>query len=103
MTMAIKTNGHRIDMVCFSELPPAAAADFDYVEECDKYSPRFFRYRGCWYDSNEFMRVPKDSAAPDGIGALAGFDGYQSDSYFSGIAIKYTDNFERVIAATYYC
>jgi len=30
------------------------------------------------------------------------WDGYQSDSFYSGVLVKYVEDFERVIMATYY-
>ena len=93
--LAIKTNGHRRGLVCMADLPPAAASDFDYVTGEDQYSPRFFRYRDAWYDVDEFQRAPA-------IGELSAYDGIHPNSYFSGVAVKWADDYESVIAARYY-
>jgi len=35
--------------------------------------------------------------------ALAGWDGYHADSYFSGVLVKYIPEDSAVIAGTFFC
>jgi len=56
--------------------------EFDYLSEEEFDSGEFFKYRGVWYDFSEFMRLENNS--PFGNK----WDGYSSDSYFSGIVVK---------------
>jgi hypothetical protein len=95
----IVTNNVPRDIVEAYELNASERAEFDYLNwaaiEADEDSASFFRYRGDLYDLGNFMRV-SDSAA------MAGWDGYASDSYFSGTLVKYVEDGERIIVGRYY-
>jgi hypothetical protein len=95
MTLKIKTNNVPREVICGIELTNKERKEFDYIKDEDFDCHSFFRYKGQVYDLNEFMRT--------GPGEIhdAGWQGYASDSYFSGTIIKYVDNFERVIVGTY--
>ena len=68
---------------------------FDYLTEDQFDNNEFFKYKGHWYDVAEFMRVDNNSPFHKK------WDGYSSDSYFSGIVIKY--GFDgNVIVGTYF-
>lgn len=97
------TNHQPRDIVHEFELTAKERAKFDYLDwaamERGENSASFFRYKGETYDLGEFMRaevVPAESP-------LIGWDGYCSDSFFSGILVKYTGDFEQVIVGRYYC
>lgn len=92
--MQIKSNNKPRQVLYRYELTPKESAEFDYLPENEG---EFFRYRGQVYDLGEFMRI--DNPQCDGWG---NFDGYRSDSFFSGVLVKYCDNCESVIVATYY-
>ena len=84
------------------ELTPAERAEFDYLDwasiEAGRDSASFARYRGELYDLGEFQSprgLPTDSP-------LTCWDGYQSDSYFSAVLIRYASA-EEVILGRYYC
>ena len=81
------------------ELTPKERADFDYVEDIDSHS--FFRYRGHVYDPDDFMATPHNEPARQELNELSDWDGYQSDSYFSGVVIKYSSDFEQVKIGLY--
>lgn len=96
--MKIKTNNVPRDLLDWDELTAAERAEFDYIDdpESDGYC-RFFRYRGSCYDASDFMLATGEIAD-------AGWDGFNSDSFFSGIAIRYPQengeiDSERVIVA----
>ena len=97
----IKTNNVPRDVVEAFELTAEERAEFDYLDwsaiERGEDSASFFRYRGEVYDLGEFMRW---DGVPDS--PLARWDGYQSDSFFSGLLVRYCENFERVIVARYH-
>jgi hypothetical protein len=59
-------------------------AEFAYLTEDEFDSAEFFNYRGVWYSVGDFICVV---AAPHEH--LYGWDGYSSDSYFSGVVMKY--------------
>lgn len=107
-TLTIKTNHQPRDLIALADIPAEYRADFDYIAADDAYTPRLFAYRGHYYDAHEFMRTPRDEAARQELNALAAWDGYQSDSYFSGVVIRYPHDatwgadFGRVIVGTYF-
>lgn len=85
------TNGHLRELVGLAELPAGvAASEFDYVDADElavtgeDWTPRFFNYRGGWYDTHEFERVGHDIAA-------LGYDDWQTQSYFNCVAVGYFD------------
>ena len=99
--LEIKTNGHWRDLVALADIPEKKRADFDYIDEDESFSPRLFCYRGEFYDSSEFITTspgPWNHGLPE---AFRGWDGYSSDSFFSGLLIKYSEDFEQVKVGLY--
>jgi hypothetical protein len=92
--MEIITNNVPRDLLCWHDLTPKEREDFDYIKEPEEFDYRFFRYKGEVYDYYEFQRTPD---------SLNWWDGVQSDSYFSGVLVKYTVDSDRVIVGRYYC
>lgn len=104
----IITNNQPREIIDACQLTPAQREQFDYLDwpaiEEGRDSASFFRYRGELYDLGEFMRC--DS------GQFPGWDGYASDSFFSGTLVRYPrENYgrgreeidtESVIVARYY-
>lgn len=95
----ITTNNVPRDILDAYELAPAERADFDYLDwsaiERGEDSASFFRYRGQLYDLGEFERWD-NPASPTRLG----WDGFRSDSYFSGIVVRYVDDCERIVVGT---
>lgn len=87
-TYHVTTNGHLRELLGWAELEHAVIGEWfgeDYpIDVEDQYTPRFFKYRGAWYDSNEFERAGGD------LGAM-GYDGVQTSSYFDAVALRYFD------------
>lgn len=82
--MNIITNNQLRPILTGFDMPDSAWRNFaDYVT--NRNDLRFFRYRGEWYDLSEFMISPPELAK-------LGWDGFMSDTYFSGIAIKIKDD-----------
>lgn len=105
-TMTIKTNNVPRDVLQWFDLTVAErdSGDFDYLDTVDaQASAAFFRHRGNVYDLGEFSRIDQTVAPHPQRQGWEDWDGYRSDSYFSGILVKYVQDFERVIVATYYC
>lgn len=96
--LKVITNNVPRDIVEGYELTPEERKEFDYVDfaaiEAGNDSASFFRYQGRVYDLGEFMTT-------SGVEFPGRWDGYQSDSYFSGILVRYVDEFERVIVGRY--
>lgn len=97
--VTIITNGQARDLLALCDLTPSEASDFDYITGEDTYSPRLFRYKGAVYDANEFMRANGESAPSHR--PFAAWHGVQADTYFSGVLIRYVDDFERIIVGRY--
>ena len=97
--MNIITNNQPRFIVDASTLPIEQRESFDYIDwaavEDGSESASFVQYKGSWYDLGEFMTVA-------GMGdPFAGWDGYSSDTYFSGILVKFADE-DSVIMGRYY-
>ena len=84
------------------ELSPKERAKFTYYDDAlnEIDERRFFRYKGLVYDLSEFMRVTPR------IGSFYPYwHGYMSDSFFSGILVRYVeeDFGDSIIVGWYYC
>lgn len=99
--MKITTNGVPRLVIDGYQLTATERAQLDYID-WDAYdrgeaiSAEFFRYRGELYDIHEFERSTID-----------GWDGMQSDSYFSATLFRYVRDgddidSDRVIVGSYY-
>jgi hypothetical protein len=101
--ITVVTNNVPRDLICFHDLRAEVQKDFDYVARREERSDlRFFAYKGAWYDSHEFMRCNDTTLAETHRESFKEWDGYQSDTYFSGVLIKFVDDNERVIVARYF-
>jgi hypothetical protein len=77
------------------DVPEAVLADqFDHLDE-DEATDGFFQYNGHWYHTSDFM-------LPGDVFSKLGWDGYSSDSYFSGVVIALTNDGEEYIVGTYF-
>lgn len=94
--ITIKTNNVPRPVIYGYELTEKERREFDYIPDDDIDSHSFIRYKGWVYDLGEFMRVDEDSA-------LAGWHGYSSDSYFSGVVMKYADKSGEAVIMGRYC
>jgi hypothetical protein len=100
--ITIRTNRQPRAILQRYELSQRESAEFDYLADDEG---TFFRYRGLVYDLGEFCRVipqgstrchPTECDDP----AFSGWDGYMSDSFFSGVLVKFVDD-ESVIVGAY--
>lgn len=94
--MQIITNNQQRPIIQAYELREEEQKEFDYIDFNDDCSASFFKYKGELYDLGEFFTTQElhDSKVKE-------WDGYQSDNYFSGIVIKYSQDYESVIVGTY--
>ena len=108
MATQIRTNHHWREPVCFHDLPENERADFDYIEDDDRYSPRLFCYRGTWHDVGEFFRIaPMSNGDPHALRPAEGdplceWHGYQSDSFSSGVIVRCSDDGEKIQVGRYW-
>ena len=89
--MKIITNNQPRLLLYGYELTEKQRQDFDYLDDID--GNNFVKYKGFIYDVSEFISTYN-------MDSLKDWDGYSSDSFFSGILIKYIDS-DTAIMATY--
>ena len=92
--MRIISNFQERELLSHFEVPPSVLdREFDYLSPEDRESALFFKYKGYYYSLDQIMRT-SDKMLTD-----KGWNGYHSDSYFSGILVSVNDN--KVKVATY--
>ena len=98
MSVTIKTNNVPREMLMLFQLDEKEQQlikkQFDYFSEEELEEQYFFNYKGYWYCLSDFLRVENSDT-------FKGWDGYSSDSYFSGVLIKVKDDWD-VICGRYY-
>ena len=95
MTLKITTNNHERQFDCRCDVPADILSNqFDYLD-ADTFDG-FLKYRGHWYHTSCFMRFGYPGTVP-----FQGWQGYSSDSFFSGVLIKLSDDCETYQIATY--
>jgi len=87
-------NHHHIDLLDYHELTDKERKEFDWYD-AENGGLDFFRYRGSVYCVTEFTRTDTPNCP------FVGYDGYASDSFFSGVLIRWCDDYERVQAYLY--
>lgn len=92
MSLIIRTNRQYRNTLMWYELSAKEQAAFDYLTEDSRYDTNFIRYRGVTYDLGEFIRAPEPFLA---------WHGYRSDSFYSGVLIRYSTDHEQVVMGTY--
>lgn len=94
--MNIKTNNHRRQFKYRYEVPEKVIQDqFSHLSDDD--IDGFIFYRDYWYHTSDFMRISAD--APINFNK---YNGYLSDSFFSGILINISSDGETYQIATYF-
>jgi len=97
--MDIATNNHWRPMLYWYELSDTERQEFDYLDSDACEFARFARYKSRVYDLGEFVHVdPTMQVHHPEFGA---WQGYQSDSFFSGVLVRYSDDFEQCQLGTY--
>jgi len=106
--LTIITNNVPRDTIDAWQLTEKEQAQFDYLDwdaiKDGSDSATFIRYKGELIDLSEFLRLHNHGIvqmARDG--GMDAWDGYRSDSFFSGYLIKWHgDDGEQVIMGRYY-
>lgn len=89
--MKIIASTHKYLLHCWHDLPAKFKKYYDYLSEEEQCDSVFFKYRGWWYNLNDFMNL-RYNCSP--IPEFKGWDGYTNDTYFSGVLVKwYVDKY----------
>ena len=107
MTVTVTTNNMRRECIMGQWLPGFSAFNpqglyvklreqFDYLTQDEFDETEFFKYKGDWYSVGDFIRVDANSPFNN-----KRWDGYSSDSYFSGVVMKY--NYDGTVIVGTYC
>jgi hypothetical protein len=95
--LTIITNNVPREILYGSYLTDEERAEFDYYDwdaiDNGNNSVSFFRYKGQLYDLGDYERSDTQ---------FEGWDGYYSETFFSGIVFRYVDDFEQVVVGRYY-
>lgn len=89
--MEIKTNHQWRNFLDWYELPKKAKEALNYADE----SGSFFKYRGVYYSIEEFMRI-------ENWPEMKNWHAYSSDSYFSGVLIRLSNDGEQYQIGRYF-
>ena len=99
MNIVITNNKPRV-LLMWAELPEGIGeSEFGYVDDADRYEPRFFNYRRAWYDVFEFEHI---SDQPCYAPFRGKWTAIQTASYFTGVVIRWPRGFESVIVGRYF-
>lgn len=96
----VKTNNQPRDILYWYDLSEKEKAEFDYINVDNQECAQFVKYKGWIYDLNEFIRVEPEKLPHSS--PLKGWHGYTSDTFFSGVLVKYASDCERVILGRFY-
>ena len=100
--MKITTNNQARELKSFYEFSPKQQqqirSDFDWLEDVES-DCGFFEYHGTIHHLQNFMRIRRGEETDSR--ALAGWDGYESDSYFSGTLVRLLSDGDSVVAGRY--
>jgi hypothetical protein len=97
MSVTIKTNHQWRELVYRYDVPDEILkSQFDY-QDPENILDGFFKYRGYWYHIDSFMTVQRDAPSE-----FKDWSAYASDSYFSGVVIKFSKDCERIKVGTYF-
>jgi len=88
MTITVITNHQFRNMIYGYDLTPKQRAEFNYMTDDELNSHDFFEYRGVIYDPSEFTLPPSELQKD--------WDGIHTDTFFSGVLIKYSSDMEQV-------
>ena len=96
--MKITTNNHHRDILYWYQLTEKERKEHNYLDTEQKQDDAtFFYYRGWCYYLNDFQRINPNFPTV----MIKNWEGYLSDSYFSGIVIRYVDDCERIVVGMY--
>ena len=104
MTITIRTNNVPRDVIEAYELTEKERQEFDYLDwkaiDAGEDGASFFRFKRQLYNLGEFI-LPSQYEDKE-QSPFKGWDGMQSDSYFSGVLVRIVDDGERVVVGKFF-
>ena len=101
MNFTTKTDKKWKQLKYRSEVPlNILKSEFDYQDE-EEIFDGFFCYRGHWYHTDQFFTIGSDNPLANAAGIK--WNGYLSDSFYSGILVELSNDGESYRVATYNC
>jgi hypothetical protein len=107
--ITIKTNNQARAVLRSYDLTEKERAEFDYLDEEQIEWASFFRYKGQVYDLGDFVRLVERSkqvgfehGCDDGSPLLK-WHGIMTESYFSGLLVRYADEHCESVIVGRYC
>ena len=95
--MQIITNNAERQFLYGYDVPDSIHAEFDHLDD-DSRQDGWIHYHKCWYHVSDFMVLNEFYGQPDDF---IDWHGYSSDSFFSGVLIRISDDGETYQIATY--
>lgn len=95
-TFKIITNNVPRDIINWYDLTEKEKKEFDWIHKGTEDEYNFVRFNGNCYATNEFMQIDNNNWD------LKGWHDYIPDTYFSGVLIKYVNDYEQVVMGRYY-
>ena len=89
--MEIITNNKPRSMTDYLDLPEEQQDDYFNLLGEDAFDQTYVCYKKVWYCLGDFMRSDQ----------FPGWAGYSSDSFFSGVLIKFSHDEDFVVMGTY--
>ena len=95
--LTVKTNNQWRDLVYSCDVPASVLNNqFDWCDNPEHET--FFKYRGYWYCLSDFMTTN----TLDKESELSKWHGYSSDSFFSGVVVRFSDCGDCIQVGTYF-
>lgn len=92
--MQIKTSNRAYPILYWNNLSKKEKKEFDYLDDPEENGLMFFRYRKQAYSLESFLACTHEE--------FKDWNGYHSDSFFSGILIKLNENETTLKVAIFY-
>ena len=96
----VTTNGHARNIICWWDLSDKERAELKYVTEDAQDWWQGFRYKGWVYNLGEFTSL---SAMGCPKSLKKDWHGIKTETFFSGIVVRYANDYESVIVGSYCC
>ena len=105
--ITIRGNGIPRPIIYGFDLSEKEKLKFDWMDDEEIMDSQFFKFKGQVYALSEIMAVHNPVYNPNPPEWMKNFDGYSSDSFFSGILVKFgsndfPDDTEYIRVYTYY-